>query len=183
MAKSLQDQLLEAGLVSRQKAHQSKQAQHKQARRQRAGDPAAAAAAAEARRLARQAEEDKRARDLERNRLRTERAQRRALAAEIEQIIATHRIDRVPGDEIYQFVDGAKVKRVYVTPEVHAGLVDERLAVVRLRRGYAVVERSVAQRVAERDERAVVAREADATSSAALDDYYAQFEIPDDLQW
>ena len=185
MAKSLQEQLLEAGLVSRQKAQQNKQAKHKQARRQRAGDSAAASAAEEARRLARVADEEKRARDLERNRLRDERAQRRALTAEIEQIVTANRADRVPGDEVFQFVDGGKVKRVYVRPDVHAGLTAERLRVVRLRRGYAVVADEVARRIAERDPMAVVSRAQDTAVASAeeVDEYYAQFEIPDDLQW
>jgi len=178
MAKSLQEQLLEAGLVSRQKAQQSKQDKHKQGRRQRAGDAAATAAADEAKRLAKVAEEEKRLRDMERNRVRDERAQRRALTAEIEQIVTANRADRVPGDEIFQFVDGGKVKRVYVTPA-------DRLVVVRLRRGYAVVEPSVGARIAERDAMAVVSRDAGNASASAeeVDEYYAQFEIPDDLQW
>ena len=185
MAKSLQEQLLEAGLVSRQKAQQSKQDKHKQGRRQRAGDAAATAAADEAKRLAKVAEEEKRLRDMERNRVRDERAQRRALTAEIEQIVTANRADRVPGDEIFQFVDGGKVKRVYVTPEIHAALTADRLVVVRLRRGYAVVEPSVGARIAERDAMAVVSRDAGNASASAeeVDEYYAQFEIPDDLQW
>lgn len=184
MAKSLQEQLLEAGLVSRQKAQQNKQDKHKQGRRQRAGDAAATAAAEEAKRLAKAAEEEKRVRDLERNRLRDERAQRRALTAEIEQIVTANRADRVPGDEIFQFVDGGKIKRVYVTPEVHAALTADRLVVVRLRRGYAVVEPGVGARIAERDAMAVVRDAGNASASAEeVDEYYAQFEIPDDLQW
>lgn len=185
MAKTLQEQLLEAGLVSRQKAQKSKQDKHKQGRRQRAGDAAAAAAADEAKRLARIAEEEKRARDLERNRVRDERAARRALTAEIEQLVTANRADRVPGDEVYQFVDGGKVKRVHVTPEIHAGLTAGRLVIVRLKRGYAVVEQGVAARIAERDPMTVVSRDEGSASASAedVDEYYAQFEIPDDLQW
>ncbi|MCB1749587.1 MAG: DUF2058 domain-containing protein [Gammaproteobacteria bacterium] len=183
MAKSLQEQLLEAGLVSREKAQKSKQAKHKRARRQRAGDAAATAEAEAAKKAAREAEEAKRAKDLERNRLREERAAKRALAAEIEQLVTTHRADRVPGDEIFQFVDGGKIKRVYVTPEVHAGLTAARYAIVRLRRNYAAVDQTTAARIAERDPLAVIKREDDDASAEQLDEYYAQFEIPDDLQW
>ncbi|MEX2482664.1 MAG: DUF2058 domain-containing protein [Gammaproteobacteria bacterium] len=185
MAKSMQEQLLEAGLVSRQKAQKSKQDKHKQGRRQRAGDAAATAAAEEAKRLAKIAEEEKRARDLERNRLRDERAARRALTAEIEQLVTANRADRFPGDEVFQFVDGGKVKRVHVTPDIHAGLTAGGLVIVRLRRGYAVVEKGVAARIAERDPMAVVSREEDDARASAddVDEYYTQFEIPDDLQW
>lgn len=184
MAKSLQEQLLEAGLVDKTRIKQANKARGKQARRNRGkGGAQQAGPDDEARARAQAAEAEKRARDRELNREREERAARRALAAEIEQLVTANRSDRVPGENAYQFVDNGKIKRVYVTEDLHAGLAAGRHAVVRLRRGYAVVERAVAARIAERDAQAVVAlHDADADGDGE-DDYYAQFEVPDDLQW
>lgn len=186
MAKSLQEQLLEAGLVDKNRVQQANKARGKQSRRQRGGqgsDKGGAAATDESKALAQAAEAEKRARDRELNREREERAARRALAAEIEQLVTTNRADRVPGEDAYQFVDDGKIKRVYVTPELHAGLAAGRYAVVRLRRGYAVVARAVAERIAARDAAALVALHVADNGGDGEDDYYARFEVPDDLQW
>ncbi|MEQ8232388.1 MAG: DUF2058 family protein [Gammaproteobacteria bacterium] len=184
MAKSLQEQLLEAGLVDKNRVQQANKARGKQARRKRGqGEAGKAAVTDENKAQAQAAEAEKRARDRELNREREERAARRALAAEIEQLVTANRADRVPGENAYQFVDDGKIKRVYVTEDLHAGLAAGRHAVVRLRRGYAVVERSVAERVAARDAAAVVALHEPGAGGDGEDDDYAQFEVPDDLQW
>ncbi len=185
MGKSLQEQLLEQGLVKKQQVHQHKQSSHKQQKRRRGGaKDTAPSMSEEARARAAEAEAEKRARDKELNRERDERAARRARRIEIEQTIASARADRVPGDELFQFVDNDKVKRIYVTAEVRKGLVEGALSVLRIRRTYAVVDSALAERLAAEDP--FVRPSATATpggDGADADEYYDRFEVPDDLSW
>lgn len=178
MAKSLKDQLLEAGLGNRQKAHQAEQQQRKQARQQ--GQQRAVEAA---RQQAERAQTEKAARDRELNQKRELAAARKALAAQVNQLVEAHRIDVSGGDEPYRFVHQGVIKSFYARPEQHEGLARGSLALVRYRRAYALVDRATAEKVAERDPTALALLHDPAAASPALDDEYAAFQVPDDLKW
>lgn len=184
MSKSLKEQLLAAGLVSKQQASQADAEKRKQARnpQQRKGAPPPG------RRAAQQAQVDKAERDREINRQRQLAAERRALAAQVDQLIEPHRINLAGGDEPYRFVYDGVIKSLYCKPEHHPGLADGSLAVVRYRRAFALVDRATAERVAERDPKAVAvlhdpSAAAAAAASAPEDDPYAAYQVPDDLKW
>lgn len=183
MAKSLQEQLLSAGLVKPKQATQIKQEKRKDARQQpkkQAPEPTPAQRAAEAARA------QKTARDRELNRQRQMEAERRAIAAQVDQLIEGHRIETTGGEIGHQFVVRGKIKKMYVTAEQHAALVSGTLAVVRYRQGFALVDKATAERVAERDLRSVALLHegtAPAAEAAAADETYADYQVPDDLMW
>jgi uncharacterized protein YaiL (DUF2058 family) len=183
VANSLQEQLLKAGLVSQQKAKQTKTEKRKGAKaRGQAPDPAA-----EERRLrAQQAQAEKAHRDRELNRERQDAAQRAALANELRQLIHAHRVTRDRGELAFNFADGKALKRIYVTPEQQQGLADGRLAVVRQDRFFELVPGEVAEKVRTRAPDLVIVhnrRQTDAAPGAEGDDAYAGYEVPDDLIW
>ena len=185
MASSLQEQLLKAGLVSQQKAKQTKTEKRKDAKsRGQVADPAAE----ERRRRAEQAQAEKAERDRALNRERQEAAQRVALANELRQLIHAHRVTRDRGELAFNFADGKALKRIYVTPEQQRGLADGRLAVVRQDHFYELVPAEIADRVQARAPDMVVVQSRHPTAPAAeskseAEDPYAGYEVPDDLIW
>jgi uncharacterized protein YaiL (DUF2058 family) len=179
MAKSLREQLLDAGLVDRRKLAALDQEKRKQSRQQPRGkqDPSAA------QRRAAQAAAEKAARDRQLNLEREQAAARKALQAEVEQLIRAHRIGTAGGDLDFRFVHEGVIKTVAVTPEQRRGLIDGSLALVRHRRVYALVPREVAVKVGERLPAAVALLNDAAPATEASDGDYAGYDVPDDLMW
>jgi uncharacterized protein YaiL (DUF2058 family) len=175
---SLQDQLLKAGLVDEQKLKQARTTKHKKTK-QHAG-PRSKALDNEARLAAERARREKLERDRELNLRRQEEAALRA--AEIRQLVHTHRVVRDRGDLAFNFTDGTTLKRIYVNKEQHAKLVAGSLAVVRQDAFYEVVPAEIAVRVAARDASLVLVHNK-ATDEKDADDPYADYQVPDDLIW
>ncbi len=185
MASSLQEQLLKAGLVTQQKAKQTKTDKRKDAKaRGQAPDPAAE----ERRWRAEQAQAEKAERDRALNRERQEAARRAALANELRQLIHAHRVTRDRGELAFNFADGKSLKRIYVTAEQQRGLSDGRLAVVRQDHFYELVPGEIADKVRARAPDLIVAQSQRQAEPAAqpgpgTEDPYAGYEVPDDLMW
>jgi len=176
MGGSLQDQLLKAGLVDSQKARQARTEKRKQGRQQHGG-------AADADRLAaQQALAEKAERDRELNRRRQEEARRKALAAEITELVRVHRIPREGGDRPYNFTDGKLVKRIYVTEAQQRQLANGQLAIVRQGDGYELVSAEVAERIRAREGASLVLLNPAKTRDEE-DEAYAEYKVPDDLIW
>jgi uncharacterized protein len=184
MALSLQEQLLKAGLTDKKKVKQVKQQKHQQAKAQQKhkvveGDEAKLAAAA--------AIEAKKARDRELNQQTKIEADKKALLAQIKQLISVNRQERGKGDLVCNFTDGSLIKRMYVNKETQKHISQGRLAIVKYEQGYELVPMPVADKIAERDADCVVYRadniSAEDQKSSEDDDWYADYKIPDDLSW
>ena len=136
----------------------------------------------ENRRRARQAAADKARRDRELNLEREAAARRKAEENELRQLIHAHRVLRGEGDRAYNFQDGGRLKRIYVTGEQHRGLINGTLALVRQDANFELLPVDVAQRVRARKAELVLVlnRAGEATEE---DDAYADFKVPDDLMW
>jgi uncharacterized protein YaiL (DUF2058 family) len=181
VATSLQDQLLKAGLVSAQRLKEARSDKRKQDKQ--TGKRGATADEA-ARQSAERARAEKAQKDKALNRQRQEESERRARENEVRQMIHAHRVIRDGGDVAFHFTDGANLKRLYVTKDQRARLVDGRLAVVRQDTFYELVPGEIAERVAARSPALVLVHNRPAASSApAADDPYADFQVPDDLMW
>ncbi len=179
MRNALQDQLLKAGLV-KDKQVKDAQKQKQQAQRQQPGrrhqpTPSAAQQQAEA------AAQQKAARDKALNAEREARAARKALDAQILQIVQQHRRPHNDGDDAYSFVDGSRVKRIYVTAPTRDALARGESGIVRLRNRYFVVTAEGAAAVRERSAAHLVVL--NQGTPAADDAAYAEHPIPDDLMW
>lgn len=176
MNTSLRDQLLKVGLVSEKQARAA--AQQEQQQRYR-GKPQPTAGQE---RVAQQAQAAKSARDQELNRRQLEKAQRKARRAEIEQLIEHSCLPRIDSDEHYSFIDGKKVRRFAVDAPRRLRLMSGELAIVRYRGHYALVPAATAERIRERDVHMVIEHRPTAVS-AAPDEAYKDFVVPDDLMW
>lgn len=179
MALSLQEQLLKQGLVDEKKAKQIKQDKRRKNRQEKQKPPAPNETADRARQArAEQAERDRQA-----NRARQAEAERKAIAAQIRQLVESHRLPRASGqDEVdYQFVDGKKIKKILVTAIQQDQLARGRIGIARHGETYELVPAAIAEKIRQRDEGTVVLLNDAKTSDE--EDPYADYPIPDDLMW
>lgn len=176
---SLQDQLLKAGLVDQKKASKAKKAKHQQAKKREKNK---VETVDEARLAAQQAQAEKVARDRELNAQHKAEAERKAVAAQVRQLIEMNRQPSGEGDVSYSFTDGALVKSLYVNDTQQKQLCNGRLCIVRLDEGYALIPTAVAEKIRQRDEAFVILSN-QPTETADEDDPYAEFQVPDDLMW
>src|SRR5690554_4143688 len=150
MAKSLQEQLLAAGLVDKKKAKKAAKELKQQDHLQRTG-------------------------------------QANAIAAQIKQLVQTNRIESVHADIKYQFVDGKKVKSIYVDQAIFDRLSRGQLAIISLEvsgeRSYQVIPLQIADKIKQRNEKHFIYIAENTSKALDEDDPYAGYEIPDDLMW
>ena len=103
-----------------------------------------------AREQARRAQLEKAERDRQLNKEQQAEAEKKAIRAQIVQLITMNRIHREGGDVAYQFKDGTRIKKLYVTPKIHGELVNGRLAIAKLADGYELLPAAAAQKIAQR---------------------------------
>lgn len=180
---TLQDQLLKAGLVNEKQAKQAgkdKRKQNKVARR--TGEDLGE----ELKQSAQLSRAQKAERDRALNRERQLEQERKAVAAQIKQLIQTHRQPKGAGygEVDYNFTDAKRIKKLRVSPAVQQQLIRGQLAVVRLGDDYELVPRVVADKIALRDaDSVVVANTKSAQPQDEDEDPYKDYVIPDDLMW
>lgn len=179
MANSFGDQFLKAGLVNKTqltKAEKTRNKQQKQKQKQKIEVVDEAVVAA------RKAADGKVARDRELNRQQQQEAERKAIHAQVRQLIKLNRVSRAGGEMGYNFQDGSVVKKLFVTEEQHSKLGRGLLAIVRYDDSYEVIPSVVAEKIMLRDAACVVSNVATQLESGE-DDPYADYKVPDDLMW
>jgi uncharacterized protein YaiL (DUF2058 family) len=163
MRNPLQEQLLKAGLVNKAKAAQ---VVREQARKHKGKTPAVAGAE-----------------QIDAQRLQVEKAERdRAIAAEHNAQVRRNEARA----QVYRFTDGEKIRDVLVNEALRAQLAAGALVIVHHGDSYELLPRVAADKVRERDATMVVldhGHPENGGNNDADDDYYKQFEVPDDLIW
>jgi len=182
MANAFQKQLLKAGLVSKDKVNKSNKQKHKQAKQQSKNT---VTEADERKQKIKQAERAKIERDRELNKNKLEQENKKAIIAQIRQLIEMNLVQGTDGDVVYNFEDGNKVKHIYVTDDIRQQIVYGRLAIVRLNENYKLVSKKVAEKIMQRDSEFVVINNESIQTCADsnVNDEYADFKVPDDLMW
>lgn len=175
---SLQEQLLKAGIADEKKAKKIKQEQRK-AKKANKGKPQVD----EGKIAAQRALAEKAERDRQINRQRQAEAEKKAIFAQIIQLVDTNKIDRGKGDIAYQFTDGKKIKRIYVTNALQDQLVKGLIAVVKVRDSYELVPAVIAEKIKQRDSSVILVHNEKSGEQIDEDDPYADYQIPDDLMW
>ncbi|MCU7553950.1 DUF2058 domain-containing protein [Alteromonas sp. ASW11-19] len=180
---SLQDQLLKAGLADKSSA---KKARADKRKKQKLKNKNKAEVVDEATLAAQQAAEEKKARDRALNEAKQQELEKRSVAAQVKQLISINRQSKGRGDTVLNFTHDNVVKRMYVTDAVHKLVTQGRLTVVSFEGGYELVPTPVAEKIAQRDADSVIYRADTASEDQAAseeDDWYADYQIPDDLTW
>ncbi|CAI8993012.1 MULTISPECIES: DUF2058 domain-containing protein [Pseudomonas] len=180
MSISLRDQLLKAGLVNQKQAKQVGKEKQKQQRLVHKGQIEQDDTQ---QRLAQEALAEKVKRDQELNRQQQEKAEAKARAAQVKQLIEVSRLPKLTTEDYYNFVDDKKVKRLSVNALMRNKLSNGSLAIVHHAGGYEVIPREAALKIQERDPQRIVQLNVQTEEAAAEDDPYAAYQIPDDLMW
>ena len=184
MSNPFQDQLLKAGVVSKQqvqKANQDKNKKKKQHKQLSKKDKNAVVDKAKLK--AQQAAEEKAKRDRELNKRKEEHAKQKAISIEINNLISDNAVDRNENcDIVYNFEHQKKVKRIYVNEEMKQQVIKGQLGIARIEGRYELVPKKIAEKIQQRNEKRVVLFEKE---EEILDenDPYAEFHVPDDLVW
>lgn len=188
---------MKAGLATASQAKKAeKQAQAEQHARKRGksakGKPSAAkppdpGAAESARTRAALQQAEKRAKDKAIAHAANEKAAAKALRAELRQLILQNdqRSKEANDDDVpYNFVHGKKIKKIHVPKAQMEQLSRGTLVIVNNDGLYHLVPSEVAERIRARDpKRIIAAHQASEPEPGSDDEYYAQFKIPDDLDW
>lgn len=176
MSMSLREQLLAAGLGTKKQAKQAERQQHEQSKSR-------AAVEAERQKRAAEAQAAKAARDQELNRKRQENAERKERWAQIKQLIEQHRLPKPESDEYFNFIDRGKVRRFPVDRPLRERIVSGALILVRCEGRYDAVPPEIAERIREREPRAVISLNEPKQNSVDENDPYKDYVVPDDLMW
>ncbi|MCW8876935.1 MAG: DUF2058 domain-containing protein [Kangiellaceae bacterium] len=176
---SLQEQLLKAGLTTKDKANKAKSAKRKQAKinRKHKIESVDESKAAAQQAIADQAEK---ARQL--NQQKNAKAEERAIVAQIKQLIETNGQSRGKPAINFNFSHNGQIKSFEVSNEVHRYLTNGRLAIVNFDSEYSLVPPAVAEKIGQRSQDYLVLIN-DVKEEVDEDDPYAEYQIPDDLMW
>lgn len=175
---TLQEQMLKAGLVTSKKM----------AKVQRTAKKSRVQA-----REAREAVEENKKAQLERDKQLSEQQKQATLSkeykAQVKQLIEMNRITVARGDINFNFTDNNVIKKMAVDKTTQTQLINGRLAIARLATNaageseYAIIPAVVAEKIAQRDATSIVLHSALSQEVQDEDDPYADFKIPDDLMW
>jgi uncharacterized protein YaiL (DUF2058 family) len=183
MTGSLFDQLKKAGLVDDKKAQKAKKEKYQQTKQSK-GKKGQQPVLNETAKLAAEAAKEKTERDRQLNLERKQQQEQKATLAELRQIIESNRMSGFEGDVAYNFADGSTVKTMNVHKKTQRALIAGIVRVARFDDGYVLIPAEAADKVAQRDASVLIALAGvDESISQEDQDYYAQFEVPDDLIW
>ena len=177
---SLQEQLVKSGLVSSTQAKTVKSAKHKQQQQQRKNN---LQVTNEAKLLAQQTLAEKIERDRQLNQERQAVELQKQRAAQIKQLIDTHKQPISDEGIAYHFNDNNKVKTLYLSEALRDALIGGKVVIVRQDSHYALVSAEIAAKIAARDAEVIVVDNTKAEPTPQSDDPYAAYQIPDDLLW
>lgn len=142
-------------------------------------------------REAREAVEENKKAQLERDKQLSEQQKQAVLSkeykAQVKQLIEMNRIVIARGDIGFNFTDDNLIKKIMVDKPTQTQLINGRLAIARLvnngENDYAIIPASVADKIAQRDASSIVLNSALSKEEQDEDDPYADFKVPDDLMW
>jgi len=185
---SLQDQLLKAGLTTKQKSRQANSDSRKKNKQKRSG-------VAHGDSLQEQVQQDlvksKAEKKVKENQLNQDKRQQlveKEQALRVKQILSHHQITNVFGESEYNYSFGTKIKKLPVNAITYKALVNGRLALCGLVEGNEettyLVTSETAEKVATVDASLILVQNTKVESEAVdEDDPYADYQIPDDLMW
>lgn len=184
MSLSLQEQLMKAGLADKKKSQQINKEKRKKAKIKRTQKREEVD---ETKLAVEQQLEEKKNKDRQLNKQSKEAAEKKAIAYQILQIIELNKLDIKNGDIAFNFTHNNVIKRIYIDTKTQTNIQAGRLAVVKYKEGFEVIPMPAAEKIAQRDESIVVYvsenKNNNDTATTEEDDWYADFEVPDDLMW
>ncbi|WNC69498.1 DUF2058 domain-containing protein [Thalassotalea nanhaiensis] len=181
---SLQDQLLKAGLTTKQKTRQANSDKRKKNKQKRSGVAIEATLQEQVKQDLAKAQAEKAAKDNELNAQKKQQLAEKELQQRILQILEHHNIKGINGEVEYNYTDNGKVKKLYINDTTQKALVNGRLAICALSGVTYLVTNETAEKIATLDENVILlSNEKVDVDDIDEDDPYADYQIPDDLMW
>ncbi|MDN3653939.1 DUF2058 domain-containing protein [Thalassotalea ponticola] len=180
---SLQDQLLKAGLTTKQKARQANTDKRKKKKQKQSGVKVEATLQEQVQQDLAKAKSEKAARDKALNEQRQQELAIKEQHNRIQQILEHHHISDIDGDIAYNYTDQNKVKKLFVNEQTQQALINGRLAICALSGSAFVVTKETADKLAQIDSQVILVSNDKVDSDIDEDDPYAEYQIPDDLMW
>jgi hypothetical protein len=179
MGNSLQEQLLQAGLVDKDQLNKANKQKRKQPRPKKGAKAKAKPVDPEVQRQ----RDEKAARDRELNQQREEVRRQREVSAQVRQLVRNNRHPRPQSDDDipFNFQNKDKIKRIFVSPETHKLISSGRLVIVNDNGNFELVPPAIAEKIRQRNPSLVI--DLPKEDAPAADDPYADFKVPDDLMW
>jgi uncharacterized protein YaiL (DUF2058 family) len=181
---SLQDQLMKAGLATKQDA---KNARAEKRKKQKQKKKKGTVVVTELDKQVEQAKQEKLTKDQVLNKNLQQKAERKADMAKVKQMIKQHGLTDIKGELVFNFSFESKIKKLTVDERARDALINGRLGICVLDEDFYLLADETVRRLAAIDE-SVVAYMHDRTGEEsspemAEDDPYAEYQIPDDLMW
>jgi len=181
MSNPFQEQLLKAGVVTKQQVQKANQAKNKKKKQQRTKK---AKTVDESTLQAQQVAKEKARLDRELNKKKEEHAKQKAMSAEINQLITQNCIKRDDNCEItYNFEHNNKVNRIYVNKDMKQQIIQGKYGIARINGRYELVPATIAEKIQQRNNKRVVLFNNDSQQAIDENDPYSEYQIPDDLTW
>jgi len=180
MNNPFQEQLLKAGLVTKQQVQKAKketQKKNKQShsKKQKVVDDSTL--------KAQQAAKEKLKQDQALNKRKEDQARKKAISIEINQLVLNNKIKREEDcDIVYNFEHQNKIQRIYVNAEIKKQIIQGKAGIARSEGRYEIVPRATAEKIRQRNENRIILFDNE-EKSVDENDPYAEHQIPDDLMW
>ncbi|MGB0936735.1 MAG: DUF2058 domain-containing protein [Colwellia sp.] len=181
---SLQDQLLKAGLTTKQKARQANADSRKKNKQKRSGVKHDATLQEQVKQDLAKSKQEKIAKDNALNAEKKQQLAEKEQGLRILQILQHQNIKNVVGENEYNYTYGSKIKKVLIDDVTHRALVNGRLALCGFDDVTYIVTSETAAKLATLDDKIILVQNDKVESDTPdEDDPYAGYEIPDDLMW
>lgn len=180
---SLQDQLLKAGLTTKQKARQANTDKRKKQKQKKSGAKVETSLQEQVQQDLAKTKAEKQAKDAELNAQRKAELEIKERAHRVLQILQHHKVTNFEGELEYNYTFDGKIKKLLVSGQTQQALIKGRLALCGLDDVTYIVTRETADKLATLDENVVLMKNDKVVDEVDEDDPYAEFQIPDDLMW
>lgn len=181
---SLQDQLLKAGLTTKQKTRQANSDTRKKNKQKRSGVQHGDTLQEQVKQDLAKTKAEKQEKDNALNEQKKQQLADKEQSLRIKQILTHHQINNVDGDSEYNYTFGSKIKKLSLNKVTHKALVNGQLALCGLDDITYIVTRETAEKLAELDLNVVLVQNDKVVDEHVdEDDPYADYQIPDDLMW
>ena len=181
---SLQDQLLKAGLTTKQKARQANSDKRRKNKQKRSGAKVETSMQEQVKQDLAAQQAQKQEKDKALNEEKKLALAAKEQHARLLQILTHHQVSGIEGDVEYNYTFNSKIKKIYVSNAIQEALVQGRLALCGLDETTYVVTAETAEKISTIDKSVILLKNEKAVDDAVEeDDPYAEFQIPDDLMW
>jgi len=181
---SLQEQLLKAGLTTKQKTRQANADKRKKNKQKRSGVQHEATLQEQVKQDLAKKQAEKAAKDAALNEEKKQQLADKEQQLRIKQILEHHQLKNINGEAEYNYTFNKLIKKLFVDDVTHKALVNGRLALCGWDEMSYVVTAETAAKLAELDESVIlVQNDKVECEQADEDDPYADYQIPDDLMW